>query len=88
MGFSRFATRLLIRVAALVATLAVVASLATATRLHVVAAVVGGLAVVQVALILRFVSRTNRELSRFQGTIRYDDFSQSFSIGTLGPCLL
>ena len=85
MGFSRFALQVTARLAGLFATLLVVAYLIAATELTAVAALVGALGLVQAWLVVRFVHRTNRELSRFLGAIRYDDFQQSFSIGELGP---
>jgi two-component system, NtrC family, nitrogen regulation sensor histidine kinase NtrY len=84
MGFSRFALAVTVRVAALFATLALLAYLLTRTDLVAVSLFVGGVALVQVWLVLRYVQRTNRELQRLLGAIRYDDFQQSFSIGELG----
>jgi nitrogen fixation/metabolism regulation signal transduction histidine kinase len=85
MGFSRFALQVTLRLAGLFATLLVLAYLVAATALTAVAALVGAFAVLQLWLVVRYVQRTNRELSRFLGAIRYDDFQQSFSIGELGP---
>ncbi|HEY8145488.1 MAG TPA: ATP-binding protein, partial [Kofleriaceae bacterium] len=50
-----------------------------------VSAVVAALMFLQAVLVVHFVHRTNRELTRFLGAIRYDDFQQSFSMGELGP---
>ncbi|HTE52585.1 MAG TPA: ATP-binding protein, partial [Kofleriaceae bacterium] len=79
-----FAGQLVVRVAALFASLALLAYLVAGTALHAVTAVVGVVAVIQAALVVRFVGRTNRELARLLGAIRYDDFQQSFSFGQLG----
>ena len=83
MIFGRFAVQVTVRVAALFALLAALAYLVAATDLVVGVALVGGLILLQTWLVVRFVQRTNRELSRFLGAIRYDDFQQSFSIGHL-----
>ena len=44
----------------------------------------GALVVAQAIYVVRFVNRTNDELARFFAAVRYDDFSQSFSIEHLG----
>ena len=85
MGFSRFALQLAVRLAALFATLSVLAYVLAQTQLFAVGIVVGSIALVQAGLIVRYVQRTNRELGRLLGAIRYDDFQQSFSMGRLGP---
>jgi nitrogen fixation/metabolism regulation signal transduction histidine kinase len=85
MVFDRFATQVTVRVAALFATLLVLAYLVATTRLVGVTALVAALGLLQAGYVIRFVHRTNRELERFLGAIRYDDFQQSFAIGGLGP---
>jgi len=82
---SRFAAQLSIRIGALFATVVGLAYLIAATELVAVTVVVGALALLQVWMVIRFVHRTNRELSRLLDAIRYDDFQQSFTIGQLGP---
>ena len=85
MVFNRFAKQVTVRIAALFATLLVLAYLVAETDLVAVSALVAALMLLQAALVVRFVHRTNRELTRFLGAIRYDDFQQSFSMGELGP---
>ncbi|HUQ04337.1 MAG TPA: ATP-binding protein [Kofleriaceae bacterium] len=85
MGFNRFAFELTARIAALFATLFVLAYLTLESNLVAVTAMVIGLAVLESWLVIRFVSRTNRELSRLLDAIRYDDYQQSFALGQLGP---
>ncbi|MBZ0232982.1 MAG: PAS domain-containing protein [Deltaproteobacteria bacterium] len=85
MAFSRFAFVLTLRLAALFATLAVLAYVVVATDLVAVTVVVGAIAAVEIWLVVRFVHRTNRELGRLLDAIRYDDYQQSFSLGQLGP---
>ncbi len=85
MVFNRFAKQVAVRIAALFATVVALAYLVAETELVAVSALVAGLMLLQATLVVRFVHRTNRELSRFLGAIRYDDFQQSFSMGELGP---
>lgn len=79
-----FGARLMVRVAALFALLVVLAYLVTSTRLYAVTVVVGALAAIQAALVVRYADRTNRELARLLTAIRHDDFSQGFAISHLG----
>ncbi len=72
------------RLAALFASLTVLATLVVATRLYVTAALIAALALLQAFSLVRLVARTNRELGRFLGAIRFDDLQQSFSLAHLG----
>ncbi|MCE9574243.1 MAG: PAS domain-containing protein [Deltaproteobacteria bacterium] len=84
-GADRFALRLALRLIALTATLCGFAALVTAGGLYAVSAIVLGAAAIQAALLVRDVHRTNRELARLVGAIRFDDFQQSFAMAHLGP---
>jgi len=84
MAFSRFAWQLVARVALLFALLAVLAAVLVETEFWAVAVLVGGAVVAQGWQVIRFVNRSNAELTRFLGSIRHDDFSQSFAMGHLG----
>jgi signal transduction histidine kinase len=44
--------------------------------------IVGAWSLYQVGALIHYVERTNRDLTRFLQAIRYEDFSQSFSLGT------
>jgi two-component system, NtrC family, nitrogen regulation sensor histidine kinase NtrY len=81
---ARFSAQLTVRLAVMFALMASLAYLLTATELIAVTALIAALVLIQGSLILHFVGRSNRELSRLLGAIRYDDFSQSFSVGKLG----
>jgi two-component system, NtrC family, nitrogen regulation sensor histidine kinase NtrY len=85
MGFKKFATQMTIRIALLFATLLVLAYLVVETDLVVVAALVAAAVGLQIHFVVRFATRTNRELDRIFDAIRYDDFQQSFAIDQLGP---
>lgn len=79
-----FGARLMLRVVVLFALLLMLAYLITSTRLYAVTVVVGALAAIQAALVVRYADRTNRELARLLTAIRHDDFSQGFAISHLG----
>lgn len=84
MAFSRFAARLALRLAGLFALLTALAVVLAATDFVAVAVILAVLVVAQTMFVIHFVNRTNGELSRFFAAVRYDDFSQSFSIERLG----
>lgn len=81
----RFTRQVSLRLLGLFATMLALVWLAARTDLYVVTALVGGLALLQAALIIHYVHRTNRELGRLLAAIRYDDLQQSFTIAELGP---
>ena len=85
MVFNRFAKELAVRIGVLFATLLALAILVTETELWAVSALVAAVMLIEAAVVIRFVHRTNRELTRFLGAIRYDDFQQAFTMGELGP---
>lgn len=85
MSSRRFDVQVAVRLAGLFATLVALATLVADTRFLAVALLVAAALLAQAWQLVRFVHRTNRELSRFLGAIRYDDFQQSFGIGALGP---
>jgi two-component system, NtrC family, nitrogen regulation sensor histidine kinase NtrY len=84
MASSRFALEVSLRVGALFATLAALAWLLAATGLRAVPVLLGAVAALQVWLLVRVVQRTNRELGRLLGALRFDDVGPSFSVGRLG----
>lgn len=83
LGFG-FSVQLILRVLVLFALLVALAYLVANTRLHAVTLVTAILTAAQMALVVRFAIRINRELSRLLTAIRHDDFSQGFAIGHLG----
>jgi signal transduction histidine kinase len=72
------------RVAALAGMLALSAYLVFGSGQTVLAAGVAILVLAQVVSLVRFVDRTNRELSRLLLAVRYSDFSQTFPARGLG----
>jgi nitrogen fixation/metabolism regulation signal transduction histidine kinase len=85
MVFNRFAKQLAVRIGILFATLLALAILVSETELWAVSSLVAAVMLIEAAVVIRFVHRTNRELTRFLGAIRYDDFQQAFTMGELGP---
>lgn len=77
--YRHFRTQVLLRVVLLGATLLGAVLLAVLTTSYVAAGLVGALAVYQVISIIRYVERTNHDLSRLLQSIQYSDFSQSFT---------
>jgi nitrogen fixation/metabolism regulation signal transduction histidine kinase len=79
MAYRRFALGLVFQVLLLVIACAAVAYLLTQTSLGALTVLAVVILIVQVALLLHYVQRTNRELSRFLLAIEHGDVSQSFS---------
>ena len=79
MVYRRFALGVTLQVSLIVLVCAVVAYLLTATDMRAPTALAVLVLIAQIALLLHFVQRTNRELSRFLGVIQHGDLSQSFS---------
>jgi two-component system nitrogen regulation sensor histidine kinase NtrY len=78
MAFSGFQTGILIRMAGLLAILALVAWMATHTSWYVTTAICGAAAIVQAVLLTRYCARAGREVARFLDSIAFDDTSASF----------
>jgi nitrogen fixation/metabolism regulation signal transduction histidine kinase len=49
------------------------------STLYATTAIVGIIIILQIAALLRYIEKSNRDLTRFLESIRYSDFSQSFS---------
>jgi len=54
------------------------------TSLYATIVIVGVTLLLQVASLIHYVEKTNRDLTRFLASIRYSDFSQSFASGLKG----
>lgn len=81
----RFRLQVLIRVVLLAVTMAATVYLVLEAGLIAPGIVIGLLALYQVALFIRYVEKTNRDLTRMLRSVRYSDFSQSFVSGGRGP---
>lgn len=74
-----FKLRLVLHLGALLLTLLLLAWCLVHTQYYATMLTLSLILLAQIATLLRFLSATQRELSRFLGAIRYADFSQSFS---------
>ena len=84
MIFRRFSVLLALRLAFIGAAIALGTWLLIRPGLHGATILVGGATVLAAAELWWFVSRTNREVSRFLDAARYADYSQRFSLDELG----
>ncbi|HEV8537308.1 MAG TPA: ATP-binding protein [Bacteroidota bacterium] len=79
MIYKSFRLNAVLRTLLLAASILLLFTLITQTRLYATTTFVALFIVYQIFSLIRFVERTNFELSRFLRSIRYADFSQSFS---------
>jgi nitrogen fixation/metabolism regulation signal transduction histidine kinase len=84
MGFNRFSLLLSLRLLLIMASLVALAYLALEPGYHAATLMALALTVALTVNVFRFVSRTNKEVSRFLDAARYADFGQRFSLGGLG----
>lgn len=84
MVFSRFRTGIAWRVILIALTLFLFFLLLGMPGYRFVSALLGMIFVLEVILLIRYVEQTNRKLTRFFESIRYADFSSSFSDPGLG----
>ncbi len=84
MVFKRFYFIILIRILVLVASIFLFVFLVTVARHEVSSIILGLLIVFQIYLLINFVNRTNNKLIQFFNSIKYSDFSSSFSDKSMG----
>jgi nitrogen fixation/metabolism regulation signal transduction histidine kinase len=84
MVFNRFRIGITWRVILTVATVFLFFILLELERYRFSAGLIGLLVILQIVLLIRYVERTNRKLTQFFSSIRYADFSSSFSDPGLG----
>ena len=84
MNFSRFPFQTGYRVALIVAAAIGFAFSLSLQYPPVVIALLGLMVVVMVISLIRYVNRTNQEITSFLTGLRYGDFQQSFTVGQLG----
>lgn len=84
MRLYRFPTQVLLRIAALTATLTLLVVLLHARDFPITSLAVGMVAVAQIIMLLRFVERANNRLVKLLEAISYSDFSSSFATGFRG----
>jgi nitrogen fixation/metabolism regulation signal transduction histidine kinase len=79
MGFKNFRLVVTGRILLISLTLFLLFYLGQQTSLYATAAVVALLLIVQIYSLIKYIERTNNDLVRFLSSIRYSDFTQSFS---------
>ena len=79
MDFSRFHARIVLQVIGLVVTLAALTWMVGYTRWYVTIALAVGIALLQVLQLIRFVSRSGQEVTRFLNAVAFDDPATSFA---------
>ena len=79
MIYRHFRIQCIIRVTLLAATMLLALVLFLGSSTYVAAGIVALVAVYEVAALIRYVEKTNHDLSRLLRSIRYSDFSQSFT---------
>lgn len=84
MVFKRFRIQVVLRLLLLALSFFLMFYVVGKTRYNVTALILLVMIVVQVVLLIRYVERTNTKLSNFLQSIRYSDFSSSFSDMGLG----
>ncbi|TMQ02943.1 MAG: hypothetical protein E6J91_49175 [Deltaproteobacteria bacterium] len=79
MDFSRFHARIVLQVIGLVVTLAALTWMVGYTHWYVTIALAVGIALLQVLQLIRFVSRSGQEVTRFLNAVAFDDPATSFA---------
>ncbi|MEO7992139.1 MAG: ATP-binding protein [Chryseolinea sp.] len=79
LGFSDFRTRAILRVVLLGLTLSALMYMITRSNMIFAAALTGLIIIFQLVELFRFVSQTNRKLTRFLESIKYSDFISGFA---------
>jgi two-component system nitrogen regulation sensor histidine kinase NtrY len=78
-GFKDFRTRVILRVIMLGVTMALLMYMVARPNMLFAALLMGTIIVLQLAEIFRFVSQTNRKLTRFLESVKYSDFISGFA---------
>ncbi|MDD3744379.1 MAG: hypothetical protein PHX54_12205, partial [Lentimicrobiaceae bacterium] len=78
MGFRKFRILIVLRIIMIAFTLWVIVYLLNQGNRGIIALIMLLIAIVQVALLIHYVERTNRQLTQFLESIRHSDFNTSF----------
>lgn len=84
MVFRRFRIQVVLRLLLLTLSFFLLFYLLDKTRYNVTAVILTGVILIQLIFLIRYVERTNRKLTQFLQSIKYSDFSSSFSDQGLG----
>ncbi len=84
MVFKNFRLQIASRILILGVSMYILFYVITQTHLYVTSIILATVTVLQIIALIRYVEKTNRDLSRFLESVRHADFSQSFSPQGLG----
>lgn len=79
MAYKQFSLNIILRVISLCATVFLLFYLFFNSSLYATTTILTFIVILQVYLLIKFVSKTNKDISRFFESIKYSDFSQNFS---------
>lgn len=79
MIYKRFSLSIVLRIFFICATVFLLFYLIFNTKLYATTTILFLLLILQIYLLIKFVSKTNKDISRFFDSIKYSDFSQNFS---------
>lgn len=83
MGYKQFRIICTLRVLFLAATIYLFIYLISHTSLYALTALIGMFGLYEIYSLIRYIERTNRDLTRFLQAIKYEDYSQRFSTSGL-----
>ncbi|UCE66424.1 MAG: ATP-binding protein [Candidatus Zixiibacteriota bacterium] len=81
MNYKYFKLNCIFRIVLLAISIWLFVYLIMRTELYASIFIVGFMVVIQAAMLIKYIERTNRDLARFLGSIKYSDFSATFSGG-------
>lgn len=84
MAYKQFSLNIIFRVIILCASVFLFFFLVFNTSLYATTAILFILIILQIYLLIKFVSKTNKDITRFFDSIKYSDFSQTFSAQVKG----
>ena len=84
MGYRSFRIICVVRILLLAASILALVYLLSFTSLLATSLIVAAAIVAQIVSLIHYVEKTNRDLARFLASIKYSDFSQTFSAGQKG----
>src|SRR3989304_7497390 len=79
MAYKQFSLNIILRVIILCATVFLLFFLAFNSGLYATITIISFIVILQIYLLIKFVSKTNKDITRFFESIKYSDFSQNFS---------
>jgi two-component system nitrogen regulation sensor histidine kinase NtrY len=84
MGFKNYRLNIIVRVILLAATIFLLFYILKVTNYFIAPVIVAVVVVLQIASLIRYLDKTNRELTSFLESIRFSEFTRSFQIEGMG----